>query len=197
MLIHRGLREVLGSLAEIGYDAEWQDIRASDVGAPHRRERIWIVAYANDTGTDRRGMRNNRNWETDDKERFTRIEPISESEIPHPSLQLSHGTGEARKRRGEFADGGEVADTATTRLEGQAPARGRSGEPGLSAECGWWSTEPAVCGMVDGLPAELHGYEGRLAVKSYQRVNRLRGLGNAIVPQIAEILFRRIFAKTS
>jgi len=46
-LTHRGLDRVLGSLAEIGYDAEWQDIRASDVGAPHRRERIWIVAYPN------------------------------------------------------------------------------------------------------------------------------------------------------
>lgn len=45
MLIHRGLREVLGSLAKIGYNAEWQDIRASDMGAPHKRERIWIVAY--------------------------------------------------------------------------------------------------------------------------------------------------------
>lgn len=44
-LAFRGLDSVLGSLAEIGYDAEWQDIRASDVGAPHRRERIWIVAY--------------------------------------------------------------------------------------------------------------------------------------------------------
>lgn len=44
-LTFRGLDAVLGSLAEIGYDAEWQDIRASDVGAPHRRERIWIVAY--------------------------------------------------------------------------------------------------------------------------------------------------------
>jgi len=42
----RGLNRVLSSLAEIGYDADWQDIRASDVGAPHRRERIWIVAYA-------------------------------------------------------------------------------------------------------------------------------------------------------
>jgi len=41
----RGLSTVLNSLAEIGYDAEWQDIRASDMGAPHRRERIWIVAY--------------------------------------------------------------------------------------------------------------------------------------------------------
>ena len=43
----RGLDTVLGTLAEIGYDAEWQDIRASDMGAPHRRERIWIIAYPN------------------------------------------------------------------------------------------------------------------------------------------------------
>ena len=44
-LARLGLREILGSLAKIGYDAQWQDIRASDVGAPHQRERIWIVAY--------------------------------------------------------------------------------------------------------------------------------------------------------
>jgi DNA (cytosine-5)-methyltransferase 1 len=44
-LSFRGLDRLLGSLAEIGYDAEWQDIRASDVAAPHKRERIWIVAY--------------------------------------------------------------------------------------------------------------------------------------------------------
>jgi DNA (cytosine-5)-methyltransferase 1 len=41
----RGLDGVLLSLARIGYDAEWQDIRASDLEAPHRRERIWILAY--------------------------------------------------------------------------------------------------------------------------------------------------------
>lgn len=46
----RGIDSVLGSLAEIGYACEWQDIRASDVGAPHRRERIWIVAYAEQNG---------------------------------------------------------------------------------------------------------------------------------------------------
>lgn len=46
-LTFRGLDRVLGSLAEIGYDAEWQDIRASDIGAPHKRERIWIIAYPN------------------------------------------------------------------------------------------------------------------------------------------------------
>jgi len=36
---------VLGDLAECGYDAEWENIPAGAVGAPHRRERVWIVAY--------------------------------------------------------------------------------------------------------------------------------------------------------
>ena len=42
-----GFREVLGDLADIGYDARWRLIRASDVGAPHRRERLFILAYPN------------------------------------------------------------------------------------------------------------------------------------------------------
>jgi DNA (cytosine-5)-methyltransferase 1 len=36
---------VLGSLAALGYDAEWHCIPACAVGAPHRRDRVWIVAY--------------------------------------------------------------------------------------------------------------------------------------------------------
>lgn len=43
-LLNRGLDEVLGSLAESGYDAEWTCLRASDVGAPHRRERLFLIA---------------------------------------------------------------------------------------------------------------------------------------------------------
>lgn len=39
---------VLGDLAECGYDAEWENIPASALGAPHRRERVWIVAYPNE-----------------------------------------------------------------------------------------------------------------------------------------------------
>lgn len=46
-IIRLGGREVLGSLAQIGYDAEWTTIRASDFGAPHRRERWFCVAYPN------------------------------------------------------------------------------------------------------------------------------------------------------
>ena len=44
-LLKRGLDRVLGALAEIRYDAEWGCIRASSVGLPHRRERVFIVAY--------------------------------------------------------------------------------------------------------------------------------------------------------
>lgn len=46
MLTSRGLGRVLGDLAEMGYDAEWGVLGAVDVGAPHRRDRIWIVARA-------------------------------------------------------------------------------------------------------------------------------------------------------
>lgn len=44
----RGLGRVLGDLAEIGYDAAWVSLRASDVGAAHRRERVFILAYSHE-----------------------------------------------------------------------------------------------------------------------------------------------------
>ena len=46
ILTSRGLDVVLGDLATLGFDAEWGVLSAADVGAPHRRERMWIVAHA-------------------------------------------------------------------------------------------------------------------------------------------------------
>lgn len=46
----RALGRVLGDLAEIGYDARWTTIRASDIGAPHHRSRVFLIAYPADTG---------------------------------------------------------------------------------------------------------------------------------------------------
>lgn len=43
-----GFGHVLGDLAALGFDAEWRTVRASDVGAPHRRERLFVVAHAAD-----------------------------------------------------------------------------------------------------------------------------------------------------
>jgi len=45
-LVNRGLGRVIGDLAALGYDCRWTVLSAADVGAPHRRERIWIVANA-------------------------------------------------------------------------------------------------------------------------------------------------------
>ena len=45
-LLTRGLDRVLGTLAEIGYDAEWHCIPAAAVGAPHIRDRVFVFAYA-------------------------------------------------------------------------------------------------------------------------------------------------------
>jgi DNA (cytosine-5)-methyltransferase 1 len=49
-LLSRGLGTVLGDLAEIGYDAEWRCIQAADVGFPHYRDRVWILAYPAESG---------------------------------------------------------------------------------------------------------------------------------------------------
>ncbi len=43
----RGLGTILSGLSKIGYDAEWHCIPASYLGAPHQRDRLWIVAYSN------------------------------------------------------------------------------------------------------------------------------------------------------
>ena len=51
-LVDRGLDRVLGSLADIGYDAEWGCFKAADVGAPHRRDRLWLLAYPQRTGLE-------------------------------------------------------------------------------------------------------------------------------------------------
>ena len=62
-LTFRGLDRVLGDLATMGYDARWGVLGADDAGAPHKRERIWIVADAS------------RRWRQDDELRAGRNQP--------------------------------------------------------------------------------------------------------------------------
>jgi DNA (cytosine-5)-methyltransferase 1 len=157
-LLGRGLGDVLGGLASSGYDAEWDCIPASAVGAPHHRDRVWIVAYS-DCGRQQERCEPDRG-------------PTSRS-----GLQFGRDVGGC---------GATVADS-DSELRGHghdgAPARGRlqaqSDAPGRRAirHTDHWNVEPAVGRVAHGVPA---------------RVDRLRGLGNAIVPQVAEWIFRRI-----
>jgi DNA (cytosine-5)-methyltransferase 1 len=86
-LLGRGLDRVLGDLAALGFDAEWHCIPASAVGAPHRRDRVWIVAHPD------RGRRE--------------IKRESEhSEQQGASWHIANGFCEERRRRGEIARSG-------------------------------------------------------------------------------------------
>ena len=51
LLVHRYVRRIFGDLAQMGYDARWGIVGADDVGAPHRRKRLWIMAYTNSPGS--------------------------------------------------------------------------------------------------------------------------------------------------
>jgi DNA (cytosine-5)-methyltransferase 1 len=103
VLRSRGLEEVLRSLAEIGYDAEWHCIPASAVGAPHRRDRIWIVAYPN--GNDRRSGSS-----TKSSKRHSRMESGSSSaglverETQPPMAYTSSQGLEGQRSRTSSAD---------------------------------------------------------------------------------------------
>jgi DNA (cytosine-5)-methyltransferase 1 len=46
LISHQYVRQIFGDLAKIGYDCEWDIVGASDVGAPHKRKRVWILAYS-------------------------------------------------------------------------------------------------------------------------------------------------------
>jgi DNA (cytosine-5)-methyltransferase 1 len=148
-LLARGMERVLGDLGACGYDAEWDCIPASAVGAPHRRDRVWLVAYPD--GSDGRGR-------------------AAAGRLP-----------EAAWAGGPTPGGREVADAAST---GRGSARaigsaetGAAGPLGEPARSDWWESEPDVGRVAHGIP---------------DRVDRLRSLGNALVPQIAEWLGRRI-----
>lgn len=54
-----GFKEVLSDLAKNGYDAKWEIVRASDVGAPHQRARLFIIAYPSSKGLQRTGYKAN------------------------------------------------------------------------------------------------------------------------------------------
>ena len=193
-LLNRGLDRVLGDLSEIGYDAEWHCIPASAVGAPHQRDRIWILAYPNSNGK----------WSGDgpeQSERHTTGECVGDSgELERNGLvaysssarlsergRSEQQTGNQETATGMVAKfercGTNVADTYFAGLQRDewCWTTGAERQPaGYIAQCSWWAIEPDVGRMA-------HGVSGR--------VDRLKQLGNAVVPQIPEMLGRMILEK--
>jgi DNA (cytosine-5)-methyltransferase 1 len=119
-LLDRGLGDVLGALAALGYDAEWHCIPASYVGALHQRDRVWVVAYPHSQGLEGYGR-----------------------------------PREAGGLAGRLACGAQVSAGV------------------------WAGSASSVLRMADGLS---------------DRVDRIKSLGNAVVPQIPELIGRAILA---
>jgi len=160
--------EVIGDLAALRFDAEWEVLSAADVGAPHLRKRVWIVADAN---RDRRHAIHRGGLVSDEKRKHTSSITRRTNEQPwfdcNGEVADTDGAG-CEKRRGAESVGAEQRSVK----RGGVARRIFHGEIG-----GEWESEPELGRVADGVR---------------NRVDRLKGLGNAIVPQIAEWIGRRI-----
>jgi site-specific DNA-cytosine methylase len=130
LLAGHGMGSVLGGLAELGYDAEWDCIPAAAVGAPHLRYRIWIVAYRPELG---RAVADADIWGSFDALRSGR----DAAGDGGPSMADADSAGLAVGSR-------SVDGCGAIRDQGQT-----------STQSGWWATEPDVRGMADGLSERL------------------------------------------
>jgi DNA (cytosine-5)-methyltransferase 1 len=183
MLVHRGLREVLGSLAEIGYNAEWQDIRAEDMGAPHKRERIWIVAYPGRSaeGPKVNGFSGELQHSTPaELWAKKRNRPTNESEnVPNANSTRPPGNGRTnatvkdsdRQKNGisqqDCESNGEISDANDNMLQRGKEAGNteskrteRKQQHKRQGQClrrQNWTVEPSVGRLVNGLPNKLDG----------------------------------------
>ena len=178
-LTGRGLDVVLGDLASLGYDAEWGVLGACSVGAPHRRERIWILARLDSDSDGGRCEKFGKSTGGGESRPF-RNQPDglcppgwwAGSDVPDSHGRRGDGSDEEiRSRRDEpVARGPDVPDSDVQRREEQRQfIRPKSQDPAI--ELGdWWSTEPDV---------------GRVAHGVASRVDRLRCIGNGQVPQAA------------
>jgi DNA (cytosine-5)-methyltransferase 1 len=186
-LLGRGMGRVLGDLAEIGYDAEWEIISAADVGAPHLRERVWITAYPNTELCGRNdGGRNTESSEFRDKS-LCFAEGL-DSDVAYTEGEQWERGWDTRSGRFGLANGSsEMAHSHSHNAqrifaggidEKEWQEQGeRSTRPCHAVSGGQWAVEPNVGRVAHGIP---------------KRVDRLRGLGNAVVPQIPEMIARRI-----
>ena len=170
----RALGRVLGDLTNLGYDAQWATVRAADVGAPHKRARLFIVAYP--TGDGLEGGFTGRP--------LSELPPTESNEplLPTPCAERPDG-----RKSAAFADGranfhdiicndkwGEYAPTfrrweqVLGRPAPDPTEPSRTGKPQLS---------PAFVEWMMGLP------QGWVTDVDISLPLQIRALGNGVVPQ--------------
>ena len=172
-LVTRGLGRVLGDLAALGYDCRWTVLGAADVGAPHQRDRFWLVA---DTSRGRRS-----------RAQVREMEQPGRTQVVSHGQTLAHSCGERHELAQQALRAGrhtsqpccEIPDTNSARWKQSADEAypGTSGWESRDAIgwTSWWLTEPDM---------------GRVAHGVAARVDRLRAIGNGQVPLCAATAWR-------
>jgi DNA (cytosine-5)-methyltransferase 1 len=164
----RGLARVLKDLWSIGYDCEWHILPASIFsGSPHQRERIWILAYPSRTRLNQC------------KPNGTSSKPstIVEHYLSLPILQDGAEGLEKCQNKNLSTGKKEIETQGLLQTEGARHCGNDIEE--LNRH---WKTEPSISRMVDGLPKKL--------VKANNQ--RIKQLGNTVVPQIPELIGKAI-----
>src|SRR3990167_2994966 len=176
-LITLALDAVLSDLEALGYTTGAVTVPACAVDAPHRRERLWIVGYADGTGTWQQSsdLLTRQGTTTKRQKRFRNV-PQSASADVADTQRVRRG-----RRSNQSGDSGQgmvqnKQERRSVRMQTQGCHRDATG---------WWLPEPAICELADGLPAGLVRYAGRVARNVPNRVHKLKALGTAIVPKIA------------
>lgn len=192
--------EVCVDLENCGYEVQPILLPACSVGAPHRRDRIWFIAYAN--SNSRRSADSNRQAEK--QHIFSRTSRFSEERTATNSNSIRQHECECNNEKQSsergfdaFNDTSENVKYGTSfnsnsigqehALENGELERGRFRQ---SNKRGFWNTFPSqspICGGDDGLPTELDG----ITFPKW-RQESIKGYGNAIVPQLAYEIFKVI-----
>ena len=189
MLTARGLGTVLGDLASMGFDAEWGVLSAAYVGANHKRERIWIVAEQRDflsyAEHDRLGRGEQQSQSIEKEDGYVAYSNNITSQIRGNDFAHEATSGERNDYIARSGSNG-CGQFDTEKNEGLAYSNSAHGERNeftkrgierhaLISESSWWSTEPNVGRVADGVAA---------------RVDRLKAIGNGQVPLCAATAFK-------
>lgn len=162
MLTSRGLGRVLGDLAAMGYDAKWGVISAADTGAPHRRERIWIVANSKLHWIQERWGASASEQETGEPRGILANEQSSSNQQERESMAY------AMRQRQQGIIAGQL-DTKEWKKSRKRPDRPRS------YGFGRWPTEPGL---------------GRVANGVANRADRIKAIGNGQVSRVVAAAWR-------
>ena len=166
--IELGLKRTITDLESEGYDVQSFVIGAVSVGALHRRDRVWIIAHS-----ERGGRRMHAG---------TLAEAKGEIQTGGKQFQPETEIGNSRARPENVADSGDKGRPFWALHSGRGGEKRPASDaikrsPARIKSFGWWAIEPDVGRVAHGVP---------------NRVDRLKQLGNAVVPQVVEIIGRAI-----